>query len=64
MRLDEARQHDHAAPVDRRRARRLEAWPDRDDGAVRHMHVAIGDVAGVVHGHDIGVADDEVAARR
>ncbi len=42
----------------------LEILPDRNDRAVCHMHVGIGDVAGLVHRHDIGVADDERAARR
>ena len=52
------------APLIVARARRVELGSDRDDGAVAHMHVAVGDVAGVaLHGHDVGVADDEVAAR-
>ena len=64
VRLDQARQHDHAAAVDGPRARRVEVLSDRDDDAVAHVNVAILDVAVLLHRHHIGFADDDVAACR
>ena len=42
----------------------LRFWPTATMAPLRDMHVAIGDVAGLIHRHDVGVADDEGAARR
>ena len=64
MGFDQARQHDHAAAVDDGGAGRLKILADRDNGTVRDMHVAIGDIARLIHGHYVGVADDEGAAGR
>jgi hypothetical protein len=63
--VDEARQHDHIAPVDRLRAACLEAGANGDDGAVLHVHVGARHVAeGRVHRHHEGIADDDLAALR
>ena len=62
--LDQPRQHDRALALDRVRARRLQVLADRGDQAVLDVHVAADDVAGAgFHRHDVGVADDEIAAR-
>jgi hypothetical protein len=65
MGLDQTRQHDHALTVDGGRPLHIELWSDRDDCAVAHLHVTSSDVAGVaLHGHNKGVADDEMSALR
>ncbi len=65
MGFDQARQHEHAAAVDDSGAGRLKIfWLTGDNGAIAYMHVAIGDIAGLVHRYHIGVADDEGAAGR
>ncbi len=63
MRFDEARQHDHAAAIEGAGAGCGQLGAERDDRAIADMDVARGYVAGHVHGHDVGVADDVVAAR-
>jgi len=65
MRLDEAGHGDHGLAVDDLRARRLQRLADRDDRAILHMDIAIGEIAeAIVHRQHISVADDELAARR
>ena len=62
MRLDEARQHDHASAFYHLRAARRNVAADRDDCAAPYVHVGLGQVAGRgVHGHHVGVADHEFA---
>ena len=65
VRLDQSGHQDHALALDRRRARRLDELADLDDDAVTHVHIAAREIrhAGL-HGHHVGVADDDVVTRR
>jgi len=63
VRLDEARQHDHPAAFYHLRTAGLNVAADRDDRALAHVHVCVGQVAHArIHGHHVGVADKDLAA--
>jgi len=63
--VDQAGHDDEAPPFDDLRARRGQGGADVDDQSIVDVHVAIRQVrlAGL-HRHHVGVADDDVAARR
>ena len=65
MGIDQAGHDDEAAAVDDLRARRAEPSTDIDNHAVVDMNVTIRKVrlAGL-HGHHVGIANDDIAARR
>jgi hypothetical protein len=63
MRFDQAGENDHLAPIENRRAGSLDRFADGDDLAVPDVNIAARDVAkSRIHGHDIGVAQDQLAA--
>ena len=65
MGIDEAGAGDAVAAVDDLGARRIQVRADGDERAVTHMDVAVGYIAQLgVHGDDVGVAHDKLAARR
>jgi hypothetical protein len=61
VRVDEARQHDGASPVDRR-SPGTQVRPDVDDCAVSYMNIGIGQISDVVvHAQHVSPANDELA---
>jgi hypothetical protein len=64
MRLDQPGQHDHVVAGDDLRARRIDVPPYRDDLAVARMHGPARNISERgVHGHDMCITEDELAAR-
>ena len=65
MGIDEAGTGDAVAPVDDFGVGRSEIRTDGDQRAVAHVDIAIRYIAEFrVHGYDISIAHDELAARR
>jgi hypothetical protein len=65
MRIDEARDADHARAVDDLRRWSLDLLGDSDDGPVSDMHVATCEVRhGGIHGEHGGAADKQFSACR
>lgn len=61
MRIDDAGKRDAARGIDHLRIRRRQRRTDRDDLAVLHQDVGSGQVARFVHGHHIGLAQEQPA---
>jgi hypothetical protein len=65
MGIDEARKSDPASAVDFFDSRRRKIGTDGNQGTIAHVDVAARYVTQLrIHGYDIGVAHDELAAGR
>src|SRR5271170_5742676 len=63
--VDQTGHDDETASINHLRARCREVLADIDDRSIVYVHVTVGQIglAGL-HGHDIGVTDNDISARR